>query len=135
MTTLEELGALEEIRRLKARYCHSIDGKDWDTFVTLFTEDAELHTAGVPDAVPLVGRDRIAAVVSSMLETKTSSHCAHTPVIDLTSDTTAVGHWGAIFTSAGEPVQFGTYDEEYERGADGVWRIRVLRLTSSFQHP
>jgi uncharacterized protein (TIGR02246 family) len=133
--TLDELIALEEIRRLKARYCHSIDTKDWEAFAALFTEDAELHTVGVPDAQPLRGRDQIVRTVQSMLADKVSAHCAHTPVLDLTSPTTAVGTWGAIFTSQGEPIQFGVYDEEYTRGDDGQWRIRVLRLTSRFQYP
>jgi uncharacterized protein (TIGR02246 family) len=133
--SVEQLEALEEIRHLKARYCRSIDTKDWNGFAMLFTEDAELHTVGIPDALPLRGRDEIAAVVSSMLAEKNSAHCAHTPLVNVTSPTTAVGSWGAIFTSEGEPIQFGFYDEEYERGDDGAWRIRVLRLSSSFLHP
>ncbi len=45
MTDLEQriarLEAIEAIRDLDARYCRALDDGDWDTLVTLFTDDGE----------------------------------------------------------------------------------------------
>ena len=45
MTDLEQriarLEALEAIRDLDARYCRALDDRDWDTLVSLFTDDGE----------------------------------------------------------------------------------------------
>ena len=37
---LEELSDRAEISELLARYCHSLDEKDWPAFRTIFTDDA-----------------------------------------------------------------------------------------------
>ena len=42
MTELERLTALEEIRKLKARYFRALDTKDWAGLQALFLPDAVL---------------------------------------------------------------------------------------------
>jgi hypothetical protein len=48
---LQQLTALEEIRRTKARYCRLIDQKQWDSFRELFTPQIHLRFHGVDGAL------------------------------------------------------------------------------------
>lgn len=129
MTTIDELVAMREIEVLKARYCRTIDRKDWEGLVEMFALDAQLHSG----ANTFTGRDAIVAIISTTIGDALTAHCAHTPVITLTSATTATGNWGAIYTRAGGPVGYGEYDERYVRGDDGRWLIAETRLTTLFQ--
>jgi len=129
MTTIDELIATREIEVLKAGYCRTIDRKDWDGLGAQFTLDALLHHGDTT----IAGRDAIVAVISSTIGDELTSHCAHTPVIEVTGVTTATGNWGAIYTREGGPVGYGEYDEVYARGEDGAWQIAETRLTTLFQ--
>jgi hypothetical protein len=129
MTTIDELVAIREIEVLKAGYCRTIDRKDWAGLRELFTPHAQLHSG----ANTFTGRDAIVAIISTTIGDALTAHCAHTPVITLTSATTATGNWGAIYTRAGGPVGYGEYDERYLRGDDGPWLIAETRLTTLFQ--
>ena len=129
MGTIEELTAIREIETLKAGYCRTIDRKDWPGLGALFTIDALLHHG----ANTIEGRDAIVAVISSTIGEALTSHCAHTPVIEITGLTTATGNWGAIYTREGGPVGYGEYDEAYARGDDDAWQIAETRLTTLFQ--
>ncbi len=129
MTTLDELTAIRAIEVLKAGYCRTIDRKDWDGLGALFTVDAWLHHGDHT----IVGRAEIVAVISSTIGDALTSHCAHTPVIEITGATTATGNWGAIYTREGGRVGYGEYDETYARGDDGAWQIAETRLTTLFQ--
>jgi hypothetical protein len=129
MTTIDEIIAVHEIEALKAGYCRTIDRKDWDGLGALFTHDARLHHGDNT----IEGRDAIVAVISSTIGDALTSHCAHTPVIEITTTTTATGNWGAIYTREGGPVGYGEYDEVYVRPDDGVWQIAETRLTTLFQ--
>ncbi|MEX2100117.1 MAG: nuclear transport factor 2 family protein [Acidimicrobiia bacterium] len=127
MTTLDELCATDEIQRLKARYCRAVDHKDWDALGNVFTADAKLFHG----ETGIDGCDAIVAVIRDTLADFSTSHCAHTPLIDITGATTATGNWGAIYTRVGDPPSFGEYDEDHELGRDGSWRIRCMRLTDA----
>ena len=127
MTMLDELSAIHEIQRLKARYCRTIDRKDWDGLAEVFAPDATLHHGDTS----IDGRDAIVGVIRATLADHPTAHCAHTPMIDVADATRATGNWGAIYTRIGDPPSFGEYDEQYERGDDGEWRIRSTRLTDA----
>lgn len=49
MDPLEELLAIEEIRKLKARYFRALDAKDWDAFAGVFAPDAVQDLRGDPN--------------------------------------------------------------------------------------
>ena len=129
MTTIDDLVAIREIEVLKAGYCRTIDRKDWDRLGARFTVDAELHHGGNT----IRGRDAIVEIIRSTIGDALTAHCAHTPVLALTGATTATGHWGALYTREGGPVNYGEYDESYVRGDDGCWQIAESRLTTWFQ--
>ena len=44
MATHDELDAIEQIKKLKARYFRCMDTKDWDGFQNVFTADATMDT-------------------------------------------------------------------------------------------
>jgi uncharacterized protein (TIGR02246 family) len=132
---LRRLLAIEEIKRLKARYFRTLDHKDWDGFGQVFAEDAVLD---VPEADMVEhGRDAIVAAVSRAMKRTTSVHHGHMPEIELTGPATARGTWAMFdFVEWSRPdsgeqaglVGYGHYLEEYVREADGEWRIARSRL-------
>lgn len=141
--TLETLLAIEEIKRLKARYFRLMDTRDWDGFAALFTHDALFDVHGALEENPVVdaaaepirGRAAIVEYVSSGITPLTSAHYGHMPEIDILSDEEATGIWALddiLRQPAGSPFTLfrghGHYHERYSR-ADGQWRIASLRIT------
>lgn len=133
MNDLERLLALEEIKALKARYCRTIDARDWSAWRDCFTEDVEFYLS----AEPLVGVEPLLDFGRRYLEGATSVHQVHAPEIAFTSDTEATGIWALhdILLWA-EPnmfaktsmIGYGSYHERY-RQVDGAWRISEVRVS------
>jgi hypothetical protein len=115
---VETLMAIEEIRRLKARYFACVDGRKWDAFATLFTQDATMdarqsfHAVHPVTGEPFVhgkaelmgpmnaedmlttGADKIAALGKSLLPREILSvHHGHMAEIDVESTDRARGVW------------------------------------------
>ena len=67
---LDELNALDEIKRLKARYCQCIDLHNWDDFAALFHEDSYWRdlVAFTWNLKTLEGPEEIAAMLDAQLE-------------------------------------------------------------------
>ena len=126
---------IEAIKRLKARYFRLLDEKRWDEWGELFTEDAELDTTqDAPDA-RASGRAGIVAMVGGAVGQAVTVHHGHMPEIDLLGADRARGTWAMEdhLEFPGDPPALvvhgrGHYHEEYEKGADGEWRIRSLTL-------
>lgn len=139
MTDIERLLAIEEIKRLKAKYFYCLDYKDWATWkAEVFAPDATLH---VPEAQPepFVGIDTIIRWVAASAGEQVSVHHGHMPIIDITSPDTATGIWAMEDTlrlPKDRPSSYGYtflhgyghYHETYARLAAG-WRIKTTRLT------
>lgn len=126
-------GDLEEIKRLKARYCRFLDTKQWDALRALFADDCVFDgfrsapTGSGPDAFVEGGRQRLADAVTV--------HQCSMPDIVFVDDDTARGTW-AVHDYLEWPDRapeergyygFGYYEEEYRR-VDGRWRMATLRL-------
>jgi hypothetical protein len=138
MTDIEKLLAIEEIKRLKAKYFWGLDNRDWDYWrKEVWAPDARLI---VPEAGrDEVGIDAVIAYVSASTAGQVSVHHGHMPIIDLTSDTTATGIWAMedrLYRSQDNPLEdgshylhgFGHYHETYVLTGAG-WRIETTRLT------
>ena len=143
METVEVLLAIEEIKRLKARYFRLMDTKDWAAFATLFSEDAVFDARGAleenPDLSalgdPIVGRAAIVDYVSSGITPLTSAHYGHMPEIEIVAPDDATGIWAledVLRPPSGAPFAlfrgYGHYHERYRR-IDGVWHIAALKIT------
>ena len=127
---------IEAIKQLKARYFRLMDEKRWSDWGEVFTADAVLDAVQDAPNAKLVGRDRIVEVVSRTLASAITVHHGHMPEIEITSATTARGIWAMEdyleYPGESEPFRIrgkGHYYEEYEKGEDGRWRIKILRLT------
>jgi hypothetical protein len=140
MSTLDQLLAIEAIKRLKARYFHCLDFKDWEGLRQVFDADAIFDVRGalqvpkpgmVYDQPPISGLDAILSYVRQGLEPLVSVHCGHMPHITLLDTTTAEGVWTLedwLYSPTGTFHGQGHYHERYVRTDQG-WRIQQLRLT------
>lgn len=138
--TLEDLLAREQIKQLKARYCYHLDYQEWEAYADLFTEDATLD---VDTAVSTRGRDgepqpqirgrgEIRAFIDKLLSGAATVHQVHSPIIELTSPTSAKAIWAMedeVQTAGFHLHARGHYRETYRKEADGRWRIASLHLT------
>jgi hypothetical protein len=125
---------IEQIKQTKARYFRFLDTQQWTQWRTCFTDDMQFSLGEDPTPVTSLG-DAFVAYVAKVLADTVTVHHGHMPEIELTSATTAKRIW-AMFDWVEyqrEPERsfqgYGHYLEDYEKGADGRWRIRSLRLT------
>jgi hypothetical protein len=133
---LQRLLDIEELKQLKGKYFLYMDTKQWDAWGELFTEDVRVEgTKQAPDAT----RATFVEGVSKALEGVNTCHQGHTPIIELTSSSTARGVWSMfddLRFPEGHPwsegylrrVGYGHYEEDYRKD-DGVWRISFMRLS------
>jgi hypothetical protein len=157
MTENQQILALEEIKKLKARYFRSLDTKDWAGYLGVFTPDAiidstEAYTPKDLNGAPIVFDGVIppapnpewhshgdpvtfAKDLAKTLDGVQTTHHGHMPEIEFTSDTTAEGIWAMedmLRWPKGAPIRemhgYGHYRETYVKLPEG-WRIKSLKLT------
>jgi hypothetical protein len=140
-----DLAALEEIRQLKYRYLRCVDLKRWDEIADVFTADAtaEYGTHAVRGELSLHGRDEIVGYLRDNLGPEiTTVHRCGQPEITIDGDN-ATGTWSFEDTVIAMTHRVwirgaAFYQDEYQRGADGRWRIsrtgyrRIYETLSSF---
>jgi uncharacterized protein (TIGR02246 family) len=122
---------LEAIKRLKARYCRTMDTKDWAAMRAVFTDDVTVDSADSGGNV-MTGADGFLAFLQSVIGDAVTVHQCHTPEIELTSESTAQGIWAMEdmlrWPNGSELHGYGHYHETYEK-RDDVWRIASTKLT------
>jgi hypothetical protein len=136
MTDVERLVAVEEIKKLKARYFRCMDTKQWSGWEEVFTTDAVMDVSEEGEAVDqhiVKGRDKIIPFVSGVLEGVVTVHHGHMPEIEITSESSARGIWSMedkLRWPNGKTTLhgYGHYHETYEK-VGGAWRIKTLKLT------
>lgn len=127
---------IEQIKQLKARYFRFLDTKQWHAYRALFTDDAEcgLGPGRAENAGPQGPDEFVESMRTSHDDDRAvSAHHGHMPEIEITGERTARGIW-SMFDWVDHPRTrafqgFGHYYEEYEKGNDGRWRFKVMRLT------
>lgn len=132
----EKLNAIEEIKKVKARYCRFVDTKQWDSYRDLFTDDCTFDgtTSGMGD---IADRHAFVAQAQQGLEGCISVHHCHGPEIELTSTTAASAIWAMEDmlqwpeASVGQIRRMHGMDHYHESDAQvgGVWKIAAWRLT------
>lgn len=147
MTDLEKLLAIEEIKKLKARYYRCLDTKDFRGLEEVFAPESTFDFMSAtqdplkapdperPPHPPVSGNIEIAKYCESALRNAQSVHHGHMPEIEILSDTTAKAIWAmedVVRVMDGErnfALQgYGHYHETYVK-IDGRWRIRTSKLT------
>lgn len=129
-----DLVALEEIRRLKARYLRCLDLKLWDEMAGTLTADAHARYGTPSYGKPLTFESREAIVEffrNAVGPGVTTVHFAGQPEIDVDGDT-ATGTWlmrdKVIVPEHRVIIEGAAYYEDTYRRVDGVW------LTASTQY-
>lgn len=134
MNDIERLVAIEEIKQLKAKYFLGVDTKDWDLLRReVFCEQSRFDLPETGDA-SFVGSEAIVAFFIECLSNCVTAHSGHSPIIEITSDTTATGVWGMEDYIWGRPMGdiawlhgFGHYHENYIKLGNG-WRFTQFTL-------
>jgi uncharacterized protein (TIGR02246 family) len=122
---------LEAITQLKARYCRTMDTKDWDAMRSLFADDVTIDTVESGGSV-VTGADEFMIFLRQAIGDVATVHHCHMPEIERTSPTSASAIWAMEdmlrWPDGTELHGYGHYHETYEKRA-GVWRITSSRLT------
>ena len=116
---LEELTAIEEIRRLKARYALLLDAQEWERLRDLFTDDARFSVGSGDYDSPEGFIDNLRAALTG----ESHVHVASMPVIEVTAPGRARALWS--FSNRGA---LGHYEDEYVL-TDAGWRIASMVMT------
>nr|WP_284231063.1 MULTISPECIES: nuclear transport factor 2 family protein [unclassified Mycolicibacterium] len=133
MVELTDLVEIESLKQLKARYCRLLDGKDWEAWRLLFTDDFVSDTSKA-GGKSIRGADDFVAFTRANLKkpSQVTAHQVHSPELELTSPTTARGIWAledVVRLAPGITLRgYGHYHETYEK-VDGQWRIKTSTLT------
>ena len=132
MDTVAELVTTEAIRQLKYRYLRCVDLKLWDEIGDTFTNDATVNygTKAYGKPLRMAGRDEIVTFFRTRLGPDILTvHAAGQPEITLAEDgQTASGTWSfqdTVIATTYNVVIVGAafYQDRYELGDDGRWRI------------
>ena len=117
-----------EISDLLTRYAHAVDTKDWDTYMTVFTDDATV------DYTAAGGEKGTAAEMRTWLE-NTMAMFEMTQHLISNEDVVIDGDTATVRAMFYNPMKFvdgdkffcgGWYEHKLVRTADG-WRSRELR--------
>jgi SnoaL-like domain len=132
--------SVEEIKRLKARYCRAVDLKQWTELRQIFTDDCEYTSADMS----VDGPDDFVRMVQKFLTPMTTFHQVQNPEITAADEGRAIGIWAmqdvlvwpadaevpSFLRTSDEQtgiVGFGYYKEEYVKLETG-WRIARMGL-------
>ena len=133
---LRVLEDVEEIKRLKVRYCHSVDAYDAEWTTSLFTDDGVFDFVGRD---PTEGREALLEFYKKGRERLPFYvHMVMNPVIEV-DGATATGIWylfePCTLGDTGRAVWgSGRYDDEYVK-VDGQWRFKNVKLSIFFWTP
>ena len=122
---------IEAIKQLKARYCRTMDTKDWVGMREVFTDDVTVDTSESDGAV-MTGADDFMGFLSGVLADVVTVHHCHMPEIELLSTGEARGVWAMedeLWWPDGMHLHgYGHYHETYSL-VGGEWRISSTKLT------
>ena len=131
---------IEEISKLKARYCNYVDGgwdhptHDYDGVASIFTED------GVWEAVPTIRaetRDGIREYFKGAQNIPFAFHRISNPIIEVDGNK-ATGNWHVLVALThpnGKAVWIGgIYNDDFVRTREG-WKFKKLSFTFALNVP
>lgn len=125
-----ELSEIEAIAQLQADYWWYMDTKQWDAWADVFTEDFTYYSWG---ELTTSSRDEFIDMNKEALAPFNTAHHGHQHKVVLTSETTAEGRWIlndnlSYVDNDGIIKGCGYYLNDYEKGDDGKWRLKIQRL-------
>ena len=142
MSELEQriarLEDLEAIRDLDARYCRALDDGDWDTLVSLFTDDGEF--VGLSRAR---GHRELRSFFAGLATAGLTAFWHHVTNLEITlagPDTDPDSAWARSFlwqpcVQDGAPhIAAGRYTDTLRR-VDGIWRYVTKQVAFDYFVP
>lgn len=132
---LETLVAIEEIKRIKARYFRFVDTKRWEELADLFTENCEVRYGEAEQDRWITGRVALIGLLQHAIGAAVTVHHGHMPELTVHSDTTAsliIAMFDYVESPGDRPIRlrgYGHYHESLIKSDDGHWRIHRLQLT------
>ena len=144
MSSLKELEAritvvedIEAIKKLKARYCYSVDARNFDELLRCFAEDA---TVEIGPHGKFVGKQEYTRFFTKVFPADCSFtlHHVHDPLIEVNGEK-ATGKWyfevPGTWVSTNEAVWIaGRYEEEYSK-KQGEWKFSSIVAYFSYITP
>ncbi|MDG4669260.1 nuclear transport factor 2 family protein [Mycobacterium sp. 236(2023)] len=132
MTTLEDLVAYHELSAIKARYCRTLDNKDWQGLAALLTPNVQFGLCdGASEPNVIVGRNEMLSTLRALVDGATTVHQVHCPEIDL-GDTGASVIWAvqdrAVYDNGISVTGYGHYYERWVRRG-GSWQLASMMLS------
>ncbi len=122
---------MQQIEQLKARYCRTMDTKDWSGMRGVMADDVAVDTTDSGGTV-MSGADEFIASLRQLLEDVVTVHHCHMPEITLQSRSSASGVWAMEdmlwFPDGTHLHGYGHYHETYEK-REGRWLITSCRLS------
>lgn len=131
MSELATLSDMAEIAQAKARYCRTLDTKDWAAFAELMTADIVLDVSGDTGQPAVAGRDKVVDYIRKAVQSARTAHQVHHPEITIRGDQ-AEAIWPMqdriMFDDGSTLTGYGHYHERWVRHA-GSWKLSALTLT------
>ena len=126
ITRLEDMNQIERVQRT---YGYFVDKGQWTQLSELFTEDATLEIGGKG---LFLGRARVLEYMQTAFgpdgvkDNVLAQHMQFQPIVDVSPDGTTgwVRSRAYVMSNAGWGLPL--YENEYEKGEDGIWRISRL---------
>jgi hypothetical protein len=130
---IQILEDIEAIKKLKARYWHSVDRHQWDDLTECLAEDFVFES---PFLGRMEGRNYIVKVLKRAMKEVKTAHHGHNPEIEIINDSSARAVWtlnDRVETPDKKVFKgYGGYDDEYIK-ENGSWKVKTSILTYIFQ--
>jgi hypothetical protein len=135
--SVDDLMAIEEIKRLKYKYVRCLDQKRWDEIAECFVPDAVASYGG--GAWAFDGRDAIVEFLRSSMGSQQflSAHRVGQPEIDVTGPDTAAGTWAlmdlVLQLEFGVDIRGAAFYEDTYVKVDGAWKIKSTGYKRTYE--
>lgn len=130
---IDRLESMNQIEIVQRTYGYFVDKGQWTHLSNLFTEDATLEIGGKGI---FIGRERVLDYMQTAFGPDganvglITNHMQFQPVVNISADGNTGWLRGRAWVMASSGWGLPLYEDEFERGDDGVWRIS--RLTGPF---
>jgi len=134
-TRIRILEDVEAIKKLKARYWYCLERKLWNDLREVFTEDV-IDYLGDGKIGCQGKKDVVKHLVDLLDGGGVNLHRGHSPMIEVTGDTTAIGKWDAYVYMEFDPLAkrghelWGSYEDEYAK-EEGKWKIKSWKYKTA----
>jgi ketosteroid isomerase-like protein len=138
MLSTQEISDRIEIHEVLTRYCHAVDERDWDTYRTVFAEDAvidDVVTGGIRSGV----EDHVGYLQRALRSIRLSQHTISTILLDVQGDSATAKVQCicpmvvAMPNGAAQTMLLGVRYRDRLSRVDGRWRISEL-IEENFWH-